>query len=217
MLDDRAPDLADCWAFLAETAAFFGTRLPAVDDLDAAYRAFAAQRNAGAGLLAVTVTALDHGDGPRFVIGAKPVPASGGPVRIDVCDAPVARSGDAPWRRMAGRTTGMAERDHFRRWLGARGFADGVADEHGAPFLGALIFASGGDVGGLVDPEPTSLVDQLQRCGAIAGVRILDSRPDTADRAWWISPEYALHPVAELGTTSYDVSGDALPAWWRAR
>lgn len=212
----RDADLTKGWAVLAETASFFGTPMPDLRELEHAYAEYGRHAD---GVTAVKVTVVTVGDAARFVITGTPVPApDGSPVRIDVCDAasPLARSGDPVWRRMAGRTTSRGEADQLDRWLQGRGFVDAVPADHGPPFLGALVFACGDDIGGLDDTEPASPLDQLQRAGVIAGIRRLDGRPATADRVWWISPLYAVHPVEALGTATYAVTSEGRPRWWRA-
>ncbi len=70
---------------------------------------------------------------------------------------------------------------------------------------------------GIDNPEPTSILDQLTRCGVISDVRRVDECPAHADRAWWVSPTFETHPVASIGDTTLRLDPDGTPPFveWR--
>jgi hypothetical protein len=71
--------------------------------------------------------------------------------------------------------------------------------------LGALVFDTATGLVGIDNPEPTSVLDLLGRCGVITGIRRVDVRPTGAHRAWWIAPTFKTHPVANIDDTVFDV------------
>jgi hypothetical protein len=155
----------------------------------------------------------------HVVVAGGAVPAVGLAVRIDVCDPAHRPVGalDPQWRRMAARTTSCAETDQLRLWLEQRGSVDAVSADaaSGAPFLGALIFGSGAGYCGVDGGEPTSILDQLECCGAHDAIARVESGPADAERAWWISPEYSRHPVAAIGDVGYAVDVAVVPEFAR--
>ena len=114
---------------------------------------------------------------------------------------------------MAARTTSRGELDQRERWLNGRGYADGLAG--GQPLLGALVFETAGTVVGVENQEPTSVLDQLARCGAISDVALAPACPPDADRVWWVSPRFETHPVAELDGVRLAVHPGAVPSFAR--
>jgi hypothetical protein len=228
----RSPDVDALWAFLAEPAEFFGFAMPGRADLsDAMSKFVTAVGDTAVGDTAVGdapdtkvwslgVTVAECGGAAQFVVtGAAVQLARREAVRIDVCDAafPRTRPADPRWRRMAARTTSRAEEDQLRRWLDRRGYVDAVSSGAalGVPFLGALVFERAGDVCGVEHVEPTSILTQLERCGAVGSMRRADNCPADAERVWWISPGYERHPVDSIGATSYVVDETAIPAFAR--
>lgn len=215
------PDVDALWAFLAEAADFFGTPMPDREAVSAALHPFV-ERAAAVPMVALDVTVVElDGSGHCVVTGTEVRPVRTDPVRIDVCDveSPLTRADDPSWRRMAARTTSRGAEDQLRRWLNGRGYADGVSAGAvlGVPFLGALIFQSGDDLCGLDNPEPTSILNQLQQCGAIADVRRTQQCPGDAEHAWWISPRFEIHPVGAVGATQFSVDHGAVPTFARVR
>lgn len=229
VVDGRSPDVDGLWAFLAQPAEFFGFAMPAIGDLSDAITQFVAANassdphtapgEAGAArIFSLSITLAELDASAQFVITGSGVsflrPEA---VRIDVCDAAptLTRSDDPLWLRMAARTTSRAEADQLRGWLHDRGYVDGVARGAVAcvPFLGALIFERGAEVCGVDHAEPTSILTQLQQCGAIGPLQRADSCPIDAERVWWISPGYEVHPVATIGATTYVL--DAPPSFTR--
>jgi hypothetical protein len=159
-------------------------------------------------LIAATVTLLDVDGLPDFVVTGSIVDRiRQASVRIAGCDdgLPTPRPTDPPWLRMADRTTSRGAVDQLQRWLSEGGYVDAVpaATLAGAPLLGALVFDAAGELVAVENPEPTSVLDQLERCGVVTGVRRVGERPDRADRAWWISPNFETHPVASIGEVPY--------------
>jgi hypothetical protein len=219
VVNTRSPDVDALWAYLAEPAEFFGFAMPAPEVLEDAIAGFvdAVRSEAGPTIFSLCVTIAELEGSAQFVITGSEVhflrPEA---VRIDECDVafPLTRSTDPSWRRMAARTTSRAEEDRLRRWLEDGGHADGVA--HGVPFLGALIFEDGADVSGVDNVEPTSILTQLQDCGAVGAIRRTERHPVDAERVWWISPGYEVHPVAAIGARSYAVD-QAPPSFARIR
>jgi hypothetical protein len=218
-VNGRSPDVDALWAYLAEPAEFFGFAMPAREVLADAIAGFvdAVRSEAGPMIFSLCVTIAEVEASAQFVITGSEVHfLRSEAVLIDECDVafPLTRSTDPRWRRMAARTTSRAEEDRLRRWLEDRGHADGVA--HGVPFLGALIFEDGADVSGVDNVEPTSILAQLQDCGAVAPIRRAERHPVDAERVWWISPGYEVHPVAAIGARSYPVEA-AAPSFARLR
>ena len=190
-------DVDDTWRYLREVADFFAVPMPSVAELSSAIAAF--RMTVGAAPVAADVTIATAGGAPQiFVTGAAVRPRRAA-VRVTVDDAvPHAHTASDPWwRRMAARTTSRGDVDQRARWLAGRGFADCVTG--GVPHLGALVFESGGgQLVGVDNPEPTSILAQLEQCGAVSGIDRVEAVPTGPQRAWWISPRYELHPVAEL-------------------
>lgn len=218
----RSPDVEGLWAFLAEPAEFFGFVTPTREALSDAIAQFTAAVRGAAGtkIFSMNVTIVECGGSAQFVVAGNEVQSTRrDAVRIDVCDAVLAltRSVDPWWRRMAARTTSKAEADQLRRWLEDRGYVDAVSSgaAPGVPFLGALVFERGADVCGVDNVEPTSILTQLQECGAIASIRRADSCPVDAERVWWISPGYERHPVAAIGASTYAVDEVVVPTFAR--
>jgi hypothetical protein len=214
----RLPDVDRLWAFLAEPAEFFGFSMPAIDTISNGIAGFV--EAAGRELLSLTVTIVDIEGAAHVVVTGNAVQfVQTGAVRIDACDAesPLTQPDHQWWLRMAARTTSRADEDQVRRWLGASGHVDAVHDGTalGAPFLGALVFVRGSDVCGFDNVEPTSILAQLQECGAIAPVRRVSECPVDAERAWWISPGYECHPVAAIGLREYAAVVGAAPPFAR--
>jgi hypothetical protein len=85
----------------------------------------------------------------------------------------------------------------------------------GVPILGAMVFEAGGSVVGVENPEPTSVLDQLERCGVIAAVDRVPACPAHAERVWWLSPRYQTHAVAESDGTRHPTDPDARPSFAR--
>jgi hypothetical protein len=218
MTRTSVPDVEGIWRHLGEPAEFFGVRMPSRDDLSAAISAFvtAFANGTDPALFAATVTIAETRDAPQILVTGSTVHALGRtPVRV--VDVPGVRltslASDPWWRRMAARTTSHGEADQCERWLNGRGYAEGLCD--GVPALGALVFEIGGDVVGVENPEPTSVLDQLTRCGAIAPVDRVAGCPAGADRVWWLSPRFETHPVAEIDGTPFAVASEAVPPFAR--
>jgi len=206
------PDVRGAWHRLAEVAGFFGIAMPGSDDFRVAVlEQLAITRPVGT-MLAVTVTVFDVDGRSRVVVGSEPVePVRPVPVRIGRCDAVglVPRSADPVWRRMAGRTTSKGHLDQFQRWLADQGWVDAVpsAEPSDAPYLGALVVETPAGLFGIEDPEPASLLDQLAACGVTAHVERTARVPADVTRAWWVSPRFLIHPVADLDGTSLPAHG----------
>ncbi len=219
VVNGRPPDVDAIWAYLAEPAECFGFAMPAREVFADAIAGFvdAVRSEAGPTIFSLCVTVAEVEGSAQFVITGSEVHfLRSEAVRIDECDVtfPLTRSTDPRWRRMAARTTSRAEEDSLRRWLEDRGHADGVAG--GVPFLGALIFERGADVSGVDNVEPTSVLAQLQDCGAVGPIRRVERHPVDVERVWWISPGYEVHPVAAIGARSYPVEV-AAPSFARIR
>jgi hypothetical protein len=218
MAGSSFPDVDGIWRHLGEAAEFFGVPMPTVDDLGAAIAAFAerARRGAGPALIAATVTIAEtDGASQVLVTGAAVTPLTGEPVRIE-CGRPMPPpllATDPWWRRMAARTTSRAEADRCERWLNADGYADGLCD--GRPVLGALVLEVDGAVVGVENSEPTSILDQMARCGAITEIDRVDDGPTDAHRVWWLSPRYRIHPVSEIHGRRLPIDPDAVPSFAR--
>jgi hypothetical protein len=218
MSGSSLPDVDGTWRHLSEPAEFFGVRMPGLDDLVAAITAFVTTTSKGASpvLITATVTIAETDDAPHILVtGSAVTPMRGEPVRVDG-DLPMPaqpRATDPWWRRMAARTTSRAEADRRERWLNGRGYADGMSD--GQPVLGALVFETSGEIVGVENSEPTSILDQLTQCGVIAVIDRVTECPAGADRAWWLSPRYRTHPVAELDGRRWPVGPNAVPTFAR--
>jgi hypothetical protein len=199
----RSPDVAALWAYLAEPADFFGFATPEVDRLSSAIGRFIDAVD-DVDMFALSVTIVEFEGAPHCVVAGSEVrvlqPAA---VRIDECDATfsLARSTDPLWRRMAARTTSRAEEDQLRRWFERRGYD-------------ALLFEHEADVCGVDNSGPRSPLTQLQECGAIGAVRRAERCPVDAERVWWVSPGFEVHPVAAIGAHTFAVA-DAAPAFVR--
>jgi len=210
----RSPVIEALWAYLAEAADFFGFAMPEVDRLSGAIGQFIDAVD-DADMFALSVTIVEFEGAPHCVVAGSEVrfirPAA---VRIDECDAALSltRSTDPLWRRMAARTTSRAEEDQLLRWLEGRGYVDGLSS--GIPLLGALLFEHDADVCGVENSGPRSTLTQLQQCGAIGAVRRADRCPVDAERVWWVSAGFEVHPVAAIGAHTFAVS-DAAPAFAR--
>lgn len=206
------PDVGGAWHRLAEAADFFGTAMPGSDDFRVAVlEQLAVARPVGT-VLAVTVTVFDVDGRGRVIVGREPIePVRSAPVRIGRCDAAglVPRSADPAWRRMSGRTTSKGHLDQFQRWLADQGWVDAVphAEPSDAPYLGALVVETATGLFGIEDPEPASLLDQLAACGVTAHVERTGRVPADVTRAWWVSPRFLIHPVADLDGTSLPAHG----------
>lgn len=216
--DSSVPDTGDIWRYLAEPAEFFGVRMPVLADLTAAISVFATTSAVGTGpaLVAASVTIAETDGAPQILVtGASVQPIRSEPVLVEgeLTARALHRAADPWWRRMAARTTSRGEADQCERWLNGRGLADGLAD--GLPILGALVFEADGDVVGVENPEPTSVLDQLVHCGALAGIDRVGECRSGAERVWWVSPRYETHPVAELDGIRFTVEPEAVPPFAR--
>lgn len=206
-------EVAAAWRHLAETADFFGVAMPDAEAFAGEIASALADPPADTVVLTVT---LFGGDGATLVAArTEPVPAGAlPPVRIVACDVPgVVPDADAPsWRRLAARTTSAAERDQLHRWLAGRDAADAVpTDPGGAPYLGALVFDTAAGLVGMDRPEPHPLLEQAAACGLLPAVARAARRPAAPRRAWWVSPDFGVHPVARLGDAALDTTV-AVPA-----
>jgi hypothetical protein len=77
---------------------------------------------------------------------------------------------------------------------------------------GALVLDVGDALVGIDNPEPLSILEQLEACGvAHAVARRASVRVDAVRRAWWISPQYRAHPVALLGDRTVPVDSSHPP------
>lgn len=225
LITGEKPDVNWVWDYLREPADFFGTTMPARDELRAACERFAASAADGSGrsLVAVTIMLIEANGRAQFVVTGIPAQRfDPTPVRIAVGSdvswlAPSAS--DPLWRRMAARTTSRGDVDQLRRWLNGNGFADLVnrrADSTtDPPTLGALVLDYGDHLIGLDNPNPTSVLGLMERCGALR-VGIDMERGDLdgsglAASAWWISPFFDVHPVDQIGDARYDVEFGVLP------
>lgn len=214
MTGGSRPDADRVWSYLRDPAEFFGIPMPGQHELTAALSDFAATISSA--LVAATVTIVEVGGSPSIAVSGTAVqPLRPVAVRIapDESVPHAHRASDPWWRRMAARTTSRGELDQRERWLNGRGFVDALSD--GEPLLGALVFETPGGVVGLENPEPTSVLDQLARCGAIAPTTLVSALPADAERVWWVSPRYETHPVAELAGTRFAVATEAVPSFAR--
>lgn len=208
MIAGEVPDVDGIWRYLSEPAEFFGVSMPGREALEAALHRFAgAVAGRGRALIATTVTVLEIDSRPDVVVtGAVVDPMVSTAVRIARCDLgpQVPCATDPLWLRMAARTTSRAAVDQIQRWLTDGGYADGVPAV-GTPLLGALVFDTKAGLVGIDNPEPTSILDLLDRCRVTTGIRRVDALPVDARRAWWISPGFQTHPVASIDDTVFDV------------
>lgn len=194
----RTVDTAWLWHHLAEPADYFGLTMPARADLDAALASLAT----GPGLIAATVTITDGG---RCAVTGTPSQVHAAePVRIGRRDSdwtPPAPT-DELWLRMAARTTSLGTVDLLLRRLAERGCVDGIAPgpDVTPAVAGALVLDIGAELVGVENTEPVSLLEQLQVCGVMRALPRRAVVPvEQVLRAWWISPQYRTHPVAQLG------------------
>ncbi len=196
--EGRTVDMARLWQYLAEPTDYFGLTMPARADLDAAL----ASLSTGPGLVAATVTITDGG---RCAVTGTPTQVyAPDPVRIGWRDSdwtPPAAT-DEQWLRLAARTTSLGTVDLLLRRLAEQDCVDGIAPgpDVTPPVAGALVLDVGAELVGVENPEPVSILDQLQACGVARPVARRDVVPVGAvHHAWWISPQYRTQPVAQLG------------------
>lgn len=222
LVDGRVPSIDGVWHYLREPADFFGVPMPKPHELAAALARFVAKVWDGAGpeLVEANVTIVEADGSPRILVtGSAVQPVCPGAVRVSggFPAFPAHRSMDPWWRRMAARTTSRGDVDRLECWLNGHGFADDVSG--GLPLIGALVFETGsGDsrrVVGVENPEPTSILDQLEQCGVITTFDRAETRPRDAERAWWVSPRYEIHPVAEIDGTQFCTDTDVIPSFTR--
>ena len=217
MVTGGRPDADVVWRHLGEAAEFFGIPMPAPGDVAAALSDFTAGiADAAPTLIAASVTVVDSGRGAQIVVsGAAVRPLRPEPVRIagEQSSRHAHRASDPWWQRMAARTVSQGEVDQCERWLNGRGYADGLSD--GQPLLGALVFQTSEGWAGVENTEPTSVLDQLTECGAVANIARIASPPADAERVWWVSPRYETHPVAELDGRPLTVDLEAVPSFAR--
>ncbi|MDT5296814.1 MAG: hypothetical protein QOG79_56 [Mycobacterium sp.] len=223
MIAGTVPDVDGVWRYLKDPAEFFGIPMPDRDALHTALTGFAgAARGRDNALIAATITLLEIDGRPDFVVtGAVVDPVRSTAVRVAGCDAGAQAPGstDPVWLKMAARTTSHGAVDQIQRWLNDGGYADGVPTGTlaGAPLLGALVFDTAAGLVGIDDPEPTSILDLLDRCGVTSGVRRVDVRPARAGHAWWISPTFQTHPVESIDDAVFGVDADVRPPFLRSR
>lgn len=218
MVPGRRPDADVVWRHLREPAEFFGIRMPATGDVTAALSAFAAglPDTTSTPLIATSVTLVEADGDPQILVSGTAVrPLRAEPVRIagDQSVRHAHRPSDPWWQRMAARTVSRGEVDQCERWLNGRGYADGLSD--GEPLLGALVFQTSDGCVGVENAEPTSVLDQLAECGAVASLGRIDAPPADAHRVWWVSPRYETHPVAELDGMAWPVDVETVPSFGR--
>ena len=222
MVAGAVPDVDGIWRYLNEPAEFFDVPMPDREALHAALSRFASATAGRGSVISATVTLVEIDHRPDFVVTGTVVdPVGSSAVRIAGCDPgpQVAQATDPLWLRMAARTTSRAAVDQIQRWLNDGGYADGVpaGTLAGAPLLGALVFDTAAGPVGIDNPEPTSILDLLDRCGVTAGIRRVDVRPASADRAWWISPSFQTHPVASIDDAVFGVDAEVRPRFLRSR
>jgi len=211
--DGRWPRTDGIWSHLQEPAEFFGIAMPGLSELTAAFSGFAA--TVPTAMVAATVVILETDGGSEVAVtGTVVQPLRSEPVAVVADDSapPAHRASDPWWRRMAARTTSRAEVDQRERWLNGRGFADALAD--GVPLLGVLVVQTPHGVVGVENPEPTSVLDQLAECGWTAPVAKAAALPADVLRAWWVSPRFETHPVAELAGVALPTT-EAVPSFAR--
>jgi len=209
----RWPDVDGIWSYLREPAEFFGIAMPETAAVTVALTDFAATTDATLAAASVVIVETD-GESEVVVTGATVQPLRSTPVRICADDSvPHAhRASDPEWRRMAARTTSRGEVDQRQRWLDGRGYADALSG--GEPLLGALVVETPDGVLGVENPEPTSVLDQLTAWGAAPITRAAQP-PADAVRAWWVSPTFETHPVAELAGVHLPFEAEAAPSFVR--
>jgi hypothetical protein len=212
---DRPVDVGALWEFISEPAEFFGLAVPPIDEFRDAVGRFAAAAAEGssAALLAARLTLV----GGRVVVSGTPGAAFESTAvrigRLDPREAPV-HADDAYWLRMAGRTVSSAATDDVLRALRERGSADGIpaGAAVAAPLSGALVIDTGEGTIGIGNDEPLSILDQLRDCGLLADLpRRTEVVGADVQRAWWISPRFATHPVALLGECALPVDPNQPP------
>lgn len=210
----RWPDVDGIWSYLREPAEFFGIAMPAPAALTVALTDFAAITDVAFTAASVVIVETD-GESEVVVTGAAIRPVSSTSVRICVDDSvPHAhRVSDPQWRRMAAQTTSRGELDQRQRWLDGCGYADVLSG--GEPLLGALVMDTPRGILGVENPEPTSVLDQLTECGAAAPITRVAQPPADAVRAWWVSPTFETHPVAELAGVHLPSDVEAAPSFAR--
>ena len=204
----RTVDTGWLWTYLAEPAEFFGLAMPTQADLGAALARFPGP------LVAATVTIVDGG---RCAVTGTPSQAHDpDPVRIGWRDsdwtAPAAT--DEAWLRMAARTTSLGTVDLLLRRLADQGCVDGIGPgpDVTPAVAGALVLDIGAELVGVENTEPVSILEQLQACGVVRPVARRAAVPaDQVLRAWWISPQYRTHPVAQLGDHAVPVDSAQPP------
>ncbi|KAA0101198.1 hypothetical protein CIW49_06830 [Mycolicibacterium sp. P1-18] len=209
----RWPDADAVWSYLAEPAEFFGITMPARAELADALTSFAATTPDA--VVAATVVIVESAEGSHVVVtGVAVQPLRSAPVRVVADDTvpPVHRASDPWWRRMAARTTSRAEVDQRERWLDGRGYADALSA--GVPLLGALVVETPRGVVGVENPEPTSVLEQLASCGWFEPIPRAATTLADARHAWWVSPRFETHPVAELAGVPLP-STEAVPSFAR--
>ncbi|MGX9672340.1 hypothetical protein [Mycobacterium sp. HM-7] len=194
----RTVDTAWLWHHLAEPADYFGLTMPTQTDLDLALAPF----SSGPALVAATVTIT--GEGRCAATSAPSQVYAPEPVRIGWRDgdwtAPAAT--DEQWLRMAARTTSLGTVDLLLRRLAERGCVDGIGPgpDVTPAVAGALVLDIGAELVGVDNPEPVSILEQLQACGVMRAVARRAAVPvDQVRHAWWISPLYRTQPVAQFG------------------
>jgi hypothetical protein len=210
MAAGRLPDVDELWRHLAEPAEFFGLAMPRPAELA---RVLSGVRHRSP--VATTVTIVEDDGATRFAASAVTVaPWQPDAVRLAGDAVPQAhRAADPWWRRMAARTTSKGELDQRARWLAAHGYADAVSE--GQPVLGALVFQTTHGLLAVENPEPTSVLDQLMRSGAITALDFAPACPAVFERVWWVSPHYQTHPVAELDGTRCHADSETVPSFAR--
>lgn len=214
IVNGRWPDVDGIWSYLREPAEFFGIAMPEAAALTVALTDFAATTDAALSAASVVIVETD-GESEVVVTGAAVRPLRATPVRICVDESvPRAhRASDPEWRRMAARTTSRGEVDQLERWLNGRGYVDALSG--GEPLLGALVVETPRGVVGVENPEPTSTLDQLAACGATTPIARASQSPADAARAWWVSPTFEIHPVAELAGVHLPSDVEAAPSFVR--
>lgn len=218
LVRDCPPDVGAIWRYLQEPAEFFGYPMPAPGELAAALAEFSATafNHVNTTLIVVGITITKTDAAPRTLVTGDAVqPFRSDAVRVARDDSvPFPhRATDQWWLRMAARTTSRGALDQRERWLNGRGYADVVSD--GVPMLGALVFETDGSVVGVENPEPTSILAQLEHCGVIAAIDRQPAAVADPGRVWWVSPRYQTHPVAEFGGTCHPADSATVPSFAR--
>jgi hypothetical protein len=115
---------------------------------------------------------------------------------------------------MAARTTSLGTVDLLLRRLAEQGCVDGIAPgpDVTPAVAGALVLDIGAELVGVENTEPVSILDQLQACGVVRPVARRAAVPaGQVLRAWWISPQYCTHAVAQLGDHAIPVDSAQPP------